>query len=70
MKMTTETETASWRPEIKIGGKWLGNGYRFETHEDALEFAQSVAARRAWRGDKVDGVRATETADPPNQEGE
>jgi hypothetical protein len=57
----------SWQPQIKINGRWRGNGYRFETRNAARERAESVAARHARRGDNIGDVRAVETNDPVNQ---
>jgi restriction system protein len=60
-------QAKSWRPQIQIDGKWLGNGFRFSSEAAALKFAERAAARRAYRGDRVGGARAVATSDPPNQ---
>jgi hypothetical protein len=65
--MTTTKTMIGWQPQIQVNGKWLGNGYRFESREEALDYAESIAARRAFRGERVGGARAVETGDPPNQ---
>jgi hypothetical protein len=64
--VTTE-KIVGWQPQIEIDGKWCGNGYRFERREQALRHAESLAARRAFKGDDIGAVRAVETGDPPNQ---
>jgi hypothetical protein len=60
----------SWQPQIEINGKWCGNGYRFATRKRALSWAESIAARRAVRGDDIGKARAVETTDPVNQDDE
>jgi hypothetical protein len=63
-----EDNHRSWQPQIEINGKWRGNGYRFATRKEALRFADSIAARRAFKGDDIGEVRAVETTDPVNQD--
>ena len=61
-------QMTSWQPQFQVNGKWHGNGYRFGSRERALEFAESVAARRVLRGDPIGEVRAVSTDDPVNRE--
>jgi hypothetical protein len=63
----TDERIVSWQPQFQVNGKWLANGYRFDTRERALRFAETVAARRALKGEAVGKTRAVKTADPPNQ---
>jgi hypothetical protein len=60
----------SWQPQIEINGKWHGNRYRFDSEKRALEYAETIAARRAFRGDRIGDVRAALTNDVINQEEE
>jgi hypothetical protein len=60
----------SWQPQIQIDGKWHGNRYRFDTEKRALEYAETVATRRAFHGDCIGAVRAVLTNDAVNQEEE
>jgi hypothetical protein len=57
----------SWQPQFQVNGKWHGNGYRFGSRKRALEFAESVAARRALRGDPIGEVRAVPMDEPVNR---
>ena len=63
----TAQRLVSYEPQFQVNGRWLANGYRFETQRAALAFAESVAARRALKGDAVGKTRAVRTNDPPNR---
>ena len=52
----------SWKPEVKVEGKWATNGLRFETQTEAFESAMQTRMR--WWA--VDDVRATESQDAVN----
>jgi len=52
----------SWKPEVKVEGKWATNGLRFATEVEAFESAMQTRMRW-WM---VDDVRATESEDAVN----
>jgi hypothetical protein len=52
----------SWKPEVKVEGKWSTNGLRFATEVEAYESAMQTRMRW-WL---VDDVRATESEDAVN----
>ncbi len=54
----------SWRPEVIADGtgKWLANGLRFATEEEALANARDLQSR--WM--LVRECRAAPSDDPPN----
>ena len=52
----------SWKPEVKVDGKWSTNALRFATREEA-EGSVRALMLRWWVPD--DG-RATECTDPVN----
>jgi hypothetical protein len=55
-------KNTSWKPEVKVEGKWAGNGLRFATQEEAIGSAM-LTRMRWWL---VEDVRATESLDPIN----
>ena len=55
-------KNTSWKPEVKVEGKWAGNGLRFATQEEAIGSAM-LTRMRWWM---VEDVRATESQDPIN----
>ena len=55
-------KNTSWKPEVKVEGKWAGNGLRFATQEEAIGSAM-LTRMRWWM---VEDVRATESLDPIN----
>jgi hypothetical protein len=60
----------SWQPQIEINNNWHSNAFRFATRREALDFAESIAARRAFKGHDIGRTRAVETNDPVNQDSE
>lgn len=54
----------SWKPEVIVSGetKWVANGLRFATQEEAFNSASDLAMR--WMA--VIDFRATECDDPVN----
>jgi hypothetical protein len=54
----------SYAPEVQAdqSGRWYGNGVRFATHAEAIEWAKD----RAMRWTQVKDYRAVESDDPVN----
>ena len=52
----------SYRPMVKVGNEWAGNGIRFATREEAESSAHDLAMR--WT--LVESFRADESDDPVN----
>jgi hypothetical protein len=54
----------SWKPEVIADstGKWIGNGLRFATEQEAYDSAAALA----WRWTAVRDHRAAESDDPVN----
>lgn len=54
----------SWKPEVQTvgdGDSWTGNMLRFETLDEAIDYAKDLKAR--WM--LVTNIRAVESSDPP-----
>jgi len=54
----------SWKPEViaDSSGKWIPNGLRFATRQEAEDNARDLS----WRWTAVRDTRATESDDPVN----
>jgi hypothetical protein len=54
----------SWKPEViaDSSGKWVDNGLRFATAEEAQDNARNLS----WRWSAVREWRAVESTDPVN----
>ena len=49
----------SWRPEVKVEGKWTGNAMTFETEREAKDYAKDLMHR--WI--KVNDYRAVKSTE-------
>jgi hypothetical protein len=52
----------SWKPEVKVGGKWYPNGLVFATEQEAKDNAFDKSM--AWT--QAEDSRAVESDLPPN----
>lgn len=60
--MSVTTNTKSWKAEVRDGGKWISNGLRFATEQEAKDWGYNLLLR--WLG--VQDHRATPSSDAPN----